>query len=94
MLNLTAASQVYLACGSTDMRKSIDGLAAVVHAILEKDCLSRHEFESYQDAYQIVSDYILFYNQRRIHGSLYDLSPTQFVQAIQQQNVPPLIIKV
>jgi len=64
------------------------------HAILEKDCLSRHEFESYQDAYQIVSDYILFYNQRRIHGSLYDLSPAQFVQAIQQQNVPPLVIKV
>nr|WP_281282535.1 integrase core domain-containing protein [Paenibacillus piri] len=64
------------------------------HAILEKDCLSRHEFESYQDAYQIVSDYILFYNQRRIHGSLYDLSPAQFVQAVQQQNVPPLVIKV
>ncbi|MCP3772994.1 DDE-type integrase/transposase/recombinase, partial [Paenibacillus sp. MZ04-78.2] len=64
------------------------------HAILEKDCLSRHEFESYQDAYQIVSDYILFYNQRRIHGSLYDLSPAQFVQAIQQQTVSPLVIKV
>ncbi|WP_430171369.1 IS66 family insertion sequence element accessory protein TnpB [Paenibacillus lautus] len=30
MLNLAAASQVYLACGSTDMRKSIDGLAAIV----------------------------------------------------------------
>ncbi|WP_138753062.1 IS66 family insertion sequence element accessory protein TnpB [Paenibacillus sinopodophylli] len=30
MLNLAPASQVYLACGSTDMRKSIDGLAAIV----------------------------------------------------------------
>lgn len=30
MLNLTGTSQVYLACGSTDMRKSIDGLAALV----------------------------------------------------------------
>lgn len=30
MLNLAAASQVYLACGATDMRKSIDGLAAIV----------------------------------------------------------------
>lgn len=64
------------------------------HAILEKDCLTRHEFESYQEAYQIVSDYILFYNQRRIHGSLYDLSPSQFIQAIQQQNVPKMLVKV
>jgi putative transposase len=64
------------------------------HAVLEKDCLSRHEFESYQDAYQIVSDYILFYNQRRIHGSLYDLSPAHFIQAIQQQSVFPLVVKV
>lgn len=30
MLNFASASQVYLACGSTDMRKSIDGLAAIV----------------------------------------------------------------
>ncbi|MCY9663669.1 IS66 family insertion sequence element accessory protein TnpB [Paenibacillus alginolyticus] len=30
MLNLVAASLVYLACGTTDMRKSIDGLAAIV----------------------------------------------------------------
>jgi transposase len=29
MLNFTA-SPVYLACGATDMRKSIDGLAAIV----------------------------------------------------------------
>jgi len=35
MLNLTAASQVYLACGSTDMRKSIDGLAAIVQEQFE-----------------------------------------------------------
>ncbi|MGG2196560.1 transposase [Paenibacillus sp. JMULE4] len=30
MLNPAAASQVYFACGYTDLRKSIDGLAAVV----------------------------------------------------------------
>ncbi|MCU6791546.1 IS66 family insertion sequence element accessory protein TnpB [Paenibacillus sp. WQ 127069] len=30
MLSFTSGSPVYLACGSTDMRKSIDGLAAVV----------------------------------------------------------------
>lgn len=30
MLNDTAIKQVYLACGATDLRKSIDGLAALV----------------------------------------------------------------
>jgi len=30
MLNKISVEQVYLACGSTDMRKSIDGLAAIV----------------------------------------------------------------
>lgn len=30
MLNLPANPQVFLACGATDMRKSIDGLAAIV----------------------------------------------------------------
>ena len=30
MLSKISAEQVYLACGSTDMRKSIDGLAAIV----------------------------------------------------------------
>lgn len=30
MLNELSSRQVYLACGSTDLRKSIDGLAALV----------------------------------------------------------------
>lgn len=30
MLNELSTQQVYLACGSTDLRKSIDGLAALV----------------------------------------------------------------
>jgi len=54
-------------------------------AFLEKECLERHEFESYRQAYEIVTNYLLFYNQRRIHGSLYDLSPVEFKQALEQQ---------
>lgn len=30
MLNLSSTQRVYLACGPTDLRKSIDGLAALV----------------------------------------------------------------
>jgi putative transposase len=64
------------------------------HAILERDCLTRNEFDSYSDAYRIVTDYLQFYNQRRIHGSLFDLSPAAFMQATREQTVPPLLIKV
>lgn len=63
------------------------------HAILEQDCLNKHEFESFQDAYKTVTEYYLFYNQRRIHGSLYDLSPYEFMEAIHQQTVKAFVVK-
>ncbi|WP_415783146.1 transposase, partial [Brevibacillus invocatus] len=51
------------------------------HSVLEKECLQRNEFQNYQEAYESVTNYLLFYNQRRIHGSLYDLSPVEFGEA-------------
>jgi transposase len=41
MLSLNNADKVYLACGSTDMRKSIDGLEAVV-----QECFSLNPFST------------------------------------------------
>lgn len=40
MLNEAAVQRVYLACGSTDLRKSIDGLAALVKEGFELDPFS------------------------------------------------------
>lgn len=40
MLNPPIAERVYLACGSTDMRKSIDGLAAIVSCQFKLDPFS------------------------------------------------------
>ncbi len=37
MLSLTGNERVYLACGSTDMRKSIDSLAVLVSQVLKLD---------------------------------------------------------
>lgn len=37
MLNLAGIEKVYLACGSTDMRKSIDGLATLVSQVFRLD---------------------------------------------------------
>jgi transposase len=41
MLSITGTENVYLACGSTDMRRSIDGLAAIV-----QQCFSLDPFSS------------------------------------------------
>ena len=40
------------------------------HSILESDCLSRQEFQSYAEAYRCVSEFMDYYNNRRRHGSL------------------------
>jgi transposase len=40
MLSFPSASPVYLACGATDIRKSIDGLAAIVQEQFELDPFS------------------------------------------------------
>jgi len=44
MLNPTDGASVYLACGSTDLRKSIDGLAALVQYSFELDLFSNSLF--------------------------------------------------
>jgi len=40
MINQVGIDKVYLACGSTDMRKSIDGLAAIVQLSFSLDPFS------------------------------------------------------
>jgi transposase len=40
VLNLTDSSYSYLACGATDLRKSIDGLAAIVQMRFKLDLFS------------------------------------------------------
>jgi len=44
MLSLGEGTQVYLACGSTDLRKSIDGLATLVSQVFELDLFSNSLF--------------------------------------------------
>ena len=55
------------------------------HSILEKECYRRHEFESFREAYYIISQYMEFYNNRRRHGSLKYKSPKKFYQAYMQK---------
>src|SRR5687768_9105165 len=44
MLSLTPATQIFLVSGSTDMRKSFNGLMSIVQNELKRDPLSGHLF--------------------------------------------------
>lgn len=47
-------------------------------------------FDSYEEAYQAVMEYMKFYNERRIHSSILDLPPHEFYKKVQTES---LIIK-
>jgi len=44
MIGLPAGTRIWLAAGATDMRKSFDGLAALVQLKLTEDAFSGHVF--------------------------------------------------
>lgn len=64
------------------------------HSLLQKERLDRNEFASYQEAYKVVTDYIDFYNFRRIHGSLQDLSPIEFRKQVMANAIQSVVVKV
>ncbi|PEA56048.1 hypothetical protein CON64_05295 [Bacillus pseudomycoides] len=53
------------------------------HRLLEYECLKRCMFQTYAEAYQEVAVYIEFYNNRRIHSSILDLSLNEFYRRTQ-----------
>lgn len=48
------------------------------HRILQDDCLSLYDFETYGEAYEAVTKFMTFYNERRMHSSIHDLAPAEF----------------
>lgn len=64
------------------------------HRLLEDECLSRYEFESYKQAYEIVVEYMKFYNERRIHSSINDLAPNEYYQMAKNQELKVKEIRV
>jgi len=55
------------------------------NAILEEECLSKYEFQSYAEAYDTVSQFIKNYNTVRIHSSLKYHTPNEAYRLLQQQ---------
>lgn len=44
MIPMPAGTQIWIACGTTDMRKGFDGLAMLVQDVLKKAAYSGHLF--------------------------------------------------
>jgi putative transposase len=64
------------------------------HAQIERERLSKYDLDSYHEAYRLISDYIDFYNHRRMHGSLFDLSPVEFQKSVADGTVVGKTIKL
>ncbi|MBO9131534.1 IS3 family transposase [Bacillus sp. 165] len=64
------------------------------HSILEEECFRRNVFDTYGEAYQIVSEFIHFYNERRIHSSIGYRSPTEFYEHRNQEIIPIADVRV
>lgn len=52
------------------------------HCILEDECYSRNEFNSFTEAYSVISEYMDYYNNLRRHGSIGYMPPAKYYQAI------------
>jgi putative transposase len=59
------------------------------HSLLENECYGYHVFDTYKQAEKAVQRYIRFYNERRIHGSLGDLSPAEFHKKFRNGEISP-----
>ena len=58
------------------------------HSILEDECYSRHEFETFQEAYEEVNNYLDYYNNRRRHGSIGYHAPAIYYQKHAKRTSP------
>ena len=50
------------------------------HSILEREVFGYKYFESFQEAYEEMLEFIEFYNTKRIHGSLKYMTPQEFYE--------------
>ena len=75
-------------CKTPNMNAHIESF----HRIMEDECMSRWEFESYKEAYQAVLEFMERYNHRRIHRSIFNMSPSEFHKASLDGTVRSLVV--
>jgi len=59
------------------------------HSILERECLRWHCFETFEQAFEEVDRFIQFYNTERLHGSLKDLPPKEYLELVTAGVIQP-----
>ncbi|MGI2298180.1 IS3 family transposase [Paenibacillus sp. GXUN7292] len=59
------------------------------HSILEMECYRRNCFETYEEAYMEVDRFIRFYNNERLHGSLEDWPPREYLKRVNNGLIDP-----
>lgn len=64
------------------------------HAILEGECLSRYEFNSFAEAYETVDKFMRSYNNVRIHSSIKYLAPAECYQMLKENRLELKPVKV
>lgn len=63
--------------------------------LLDDECLSLYESETYAEGYEQVAKYMEFYNTTRMHSSLKFMAPEECYRAIQCRNreLPPVRVQ-
>lgn len=64
------------------------------HRILEDECLKVNEFQTYAEAYELVNEFMIRYNNRRMHSSLNFMSPNEFYTLHFCENLTGIEIRV
>jgi putative transposase len=65
------------------------------HCLLQDECFDRWcEFSTYAEAYEAVIEYMILYNERRIHSSISDLSPMDFYQKCLNKEITGKVVRL
>ena len=62
------------------------------NSIMEKELLWVRYFKDFSDVYAAMINFIEFYNNRRLHGSLGDLSPQMFIEGLKLGKITPQVV--
>ncbi len=57
-----------------------DGYIESFHAIVERELVRRHQWQSLTELAELMASYVCFYNTERLHGSLNNVSPDKFAR--------------
>src|SRR5580692_1127813 len=98
MLSSIQPTQVFLACGNTDLRKSIDGLAALVSQVFEHDLFSSSLFvfcnrdrDKLKILYWDTNGFWLYYRRLERGRFRWPKHSTQLTQAVSRRQLQWLL---